>query len=582
MDRRNTAAAAIVAALVAGCGQIPLKPASTHINAADATRAEGQIPPPVQVAPVLPKPEPTARPETYSVVVNNVEVHDLLFALARDANVNVDIEPGITGKVTLNAIDQTLPQLLTRISRQVDMRYELRGQDLVVMRDTPYLHVYRVDYVNLSRDAKSVANLSTQVSGSAPSGASGGSSGSTAQNNSTSTITSDSANKFWDTLVANIKDILRETDKILPTSAAATASAPGAAPAVQGAQRAGAQAAPTGGVTFREAASVIANPEAGVLSIRATARQHARIQEFLDQVMASARRQVLIEVTVAEVQLNNQYQRGIDWSKLRTGSSGFNFSQSSAVTPAGIDTNAFVVGYALDNQKFTSAVKLLESFGDVRVLSSPKISVLNNQTAVLKVVDNLVYFTVQANTTSAANSPSQTTFTTTVNSVPVGFIMSVVPQISASDTVLLSVRPTISRKLTDVADPNPALANPCGVGVNNCNTPAIQSLIPVIQTREMESVLRVQSGQIAVLGGLMQDSVSNTEDTIPGINRIPGIGKFFEQRKDKNEKTELVIFLRSTVLNDPSVNGDFSDFRSLLPGENYFSKPNPTKPGSLD
>jgi MSHA biogenesis protein MshL len=104
----------------------------------------------------------------------------------------------------------------------------------------------------------------------------------------------------------------------------------------------------------------------------------------------------------------------------------------------------------------------------------------------------------------------------------------------------------------------------------------------VIQTREMESVLRVQSGQIAVLGGLMQDSVSNTEDTIPGINRIPGIGKFFEQRKDKNEKTELVIFLRSTVLNDPSVNGDFSDFRSLLPGENYFSKPNPTKPGSLD
>ena len=579
MNRRNTAASAIVAVLLAGCGQIPLKPASTHISAADAPSASGPIPPPVQIVPVLPKPEPTARPETYSVVVNNVEVHDLLFALARDAKVNVDIEPGITGKVTLNAIDQTLPQLLTRIGRQVDMRYELRGPDLVVMRDTPYLHVYRVDYINLTRDAKSVANLSTQVSGNAT--GTGGSSGNSGQNNSTATITSDSSNKFWDTLVANVKDILRETDKILPTSAATPAvqHAPAAAGQPQAAGTPAPSATP---VTFREAASVIANPEAGILSIRATSRQHARIQEFLDQVMASARRQVLIEATIAEVQLNNQYQRGIDWSKLRTGSSGFQFQQSSAGTPAGINSNAFIVGYALGNYNFTSAVKLLESFGSVRVLSSPKISVLNNQTAVLKVVDNLVYFTVQANTTAAANSPSQTTFTTTVNSVPVGFIMSVVPQISASDTVLLSVRPTISRKLTDVPDPNPALANPCGVGVNNCSTPSIQSLIPVIQTREMESVLRVQSGQIAVLGGLMQDAVSNIEDTVPGLNRVPGIGALFEQRKDTNQKTELVIFLRSTVLNDPSVGGDFRDFRSLLPGKDYLSKPNPAKPAALD
>ncbi|MGH8738807.1 MAG: pilus (MSHA type) biogenesis protein MshL [Burkholderiales bacterium] len=577
MNRRNIAASAIIAALLAGCGQIPLKPAPTHISAAEVPGAEGQIPPPVQVAPVLPAPEPTARPETYSVVVNNVDVHDLLFALARDAKVNVDIEPGITGKVTLNAIDQTLPQLLTRIGRQVDLRYELHGQDLVVMRDTPYLHVYRVDYVNLTRDAKSVANLSTQVSGSST--GAGGGTGSSGQNNSTATITSDSSNKFWDTLIANVKDILRETDKILPASTATPALQQ--APAAAGQQQAAKAAAPSAvPVAFREAASVIANPETGILSIRATSRQHARIQEFLDQVMASARRQVLIEATIAEVQLNNEYQRGIDWSKLRTGSSGFQFQQSSAGTPAGISTNAFIIGYALDNNRFTSAVKLLESFGSVRVLSSPKISVLNNQTAMLKVVDNLVYFTVQANTTTPTQGPVQTTFTTTVNSVPVGFIMSVVPQISAADAILLDVRPTISRHVSDVSDPNPALANPCGVGVNNCSTPSIPSLIPVIQTREMESVLRVQSGQIAVLGGLMQDQVNKTEDSIPGLNSIPGIGSIFEQRKDQNQKTELVIFLRATVINDPSVSGDFRDFRSLLPGKDYFTKPNPSRPAA--
>jgi general secretion pathway protein D len=575
-DLRKTAAAALFAALLAGCGQAPIKPASTHINAADSPRAEGEIPPPVRIAPVLPKPEPTARPETYSVVVNNVDVHDLLFALARDAKINVDIEPGLTGKVTLNAIDQTLPQLLTRISRQVDMRYELHGNDLVVMRDTPYLKVYRVDYVNLDRNATMKVAVSSQLTSGAGSTAAAATGGS--QTSSSSSLEMTSNNKFWETLVANIKDILRETDKVLPAGAAPAAQqSPTAAGQQKPAAGAATQTPAAAPVTFREAASVIANPEAGVLSIRATSRQHAKIQQFLDQVLANAKRQVLIEATVAEVQLSNQYQRGIDWSKLRTGSAGFEITQSSANTPASVNTNAFVVGYALGNYNFTSAVKLLESFGTVRVLSSPKISVLNNQAAVMRVTDDLVYFTLQPGTTTVSAAGGGTvvapaTFTTTPNVSPVGLIISVVPQISQSGAVLLDVRPTIRRKIGDVSDPNPALA-----------AAGVSSLVPVIQTREMESVLRVQSGQIAVLGGLMQDSVSNTEDTVPGLNRIPGIGSLFEQRKDTNEKTELVIFLRATVVNEPSVDGDFRSFRSLLPDKNYFSKPvNPSKPESLN
>ncbi len=566
---------------VAGCGQIPLKPGSSHLKP-EAPRAEGSIPAPVQVVPVLPVPKPAARPETYSVVVNEVRVHDLLFALARDAKLNVDIHPGVTGTVTLNAIDQTLPQLLNRIARQVDMRYEIDGPNLVIMRDTPFLRVYRIDYVNLARDAKSVSNLSTQVSGST-SGSSGGSSGS--QNNSTSVINSLSTHKFWETLTANVKDLLRETDRLLPAPSAqpapaapapAPAAAPGGGPSIVIAP-APAPAVPAG-PEFREAAAVIVNPETGIVSIRATGRQHEKIQEFLDQVMASAKRQVLIEVTVMEVQLNNQYQRGIDWSRVRMGASGITLRQASGATPAAINTNAFIIDAATAALGFTATIKLLESFGDVRVLSSPKISVINNQTAVLKVVDNLVYFTIQSNTTSTANVAT-TTFTTTVNSVPVGFIMSVVPQISENDSILLNLRPTISRKLTDAPDPNPALANPCGIPVpiGGCNIPAIANLIPVIQTREMESVLRVQSGQIAVLGGLMQDAVTNIEDMIPGVRNIPGLGALLAQRKDVNQKTELVIFLQPTVIRDASIDGDFRRFRDLIPGEDYFTRPNPSR-----
>jgi general secretion pathway protein D len=577
MTRGNAAALAAVVILVAACGQQPIKPAATHIRG-DEPRAEGTIPPPVQLTPVLPQPKPAARPETYSVVVNSVRAQELLFALARDARLNIDIHSDITGTVTLNAIDQTLPQLLQRIARQVDMRWEIEGNNLVVMRDTPFLRLYKVDYVNLARDARSVANVSTQVSGAAQPGAAAASAG--GLNNTTAVINSVSANKFWDTLVANVKEILQETDKVLPGAQAAVPVQSTTAPAQPAAPQAGAPAAPppVPAATFREAASVIANPETGVLNIRATSRQHEKVQEFLDQVLINAKRQVLIEATVAEVQLNNEYQRGIDWQRLRTnaasvgvpsfgtGNSGVEFAQNSAGTPAGINTNAFVFGGAIASLNFNFALKLLESFGDVRVLSSPKISVVNNQTAVLKVVDNLVYFTVQAQTTQNENS-TLTTFTTTLNSVPVGFILSLVPQISDSDQVLLNMRPTISRKIGDVADPNPSL-----------KAAGVTSLIPVIQTREMESVLRVQSGQVAVLGGLMQDASSRVEDTIPGVREIPLLGPLLEQRRDLNQKTELVIFLRPVVIRDPSLDSDYAAYRTLLPSGDFFTKPNPNRP----
>ncbi|MBS0336990.1 MAG: type II and III secretion system protein [Proteobacteria bacterium] len=589
MAFRNLAAGVVTTALLAGCSGLPsTRVQDAHIQAETTAPADGNIPPAVQIAPVLPKPKATSKPETYSVVVNNVRVQELLFALARDAKLNVDVHPGVTGNVTLNAIDQTLPQLLTRIARQVDMRYEVDGPNLIIMRDTPYLRIYRIDYLNITRTSTSQLGVSSQVSAAGSSGGSGGVG--TITNNSTSTVNNISNNRFWDTLVANVRDLLRESDKLIPGQPIAAASttppaqpgaappsAPPSAPPVSGLPPSGTPAT-TGSqsMEFREAASVISNPEAGILSIRATSRQHEKIQEFLDQVMTSVKRQVLIEATVAEVQLNNQYQRGIDWSKLRTGSAGFQFQQSSGATPAGVNTNSFVVGYAAANQNFSAALKLLESFGDVKVLSSPKISVLNNQPALLKVVDNLVFFTIQASTVSNTNAPAVTTFTTTLNSVPVGFVMSVTPQISESDTVLLNLRPTISRKIGDVADPNPSLSNPCGVGVQNCATPAIQSLIPVIQTREMESLLRVQSGQVAVLGGLIQDQITNIEDGIPGVNRT-ALGDLFRQRKDTATKTELVIFLRPVVIRDPSIEGDYHQFRNMVPDADYLRRPNPAK-----
>lgn len=544
---------------MAACGTQPLPPSANHIRAA-APRV-GAIPAPLAHSTIPLPPKPTVKAETYSVSVHNVPVQSLLFALARDAKLNVDVHPGITGVVTLNALDQTMPQLLARIGKQVDMRYEIDGPNLVVRPDTPFLRNYRVDYVNMARDSTSTSSIATQI---ATTGADGASAGGGGSNNSTSSVSNTSNNRFWQTLVQNIKDTLHETDKVFPERDAGPAAEP-----VAGAART--QAAPGAGrePSFREAASVIANPETGLIAVRATGRQHEKIQEFLDLVMASARRQVMIEATVIEVQLSDNYQQGINWSSLRTSATeGLSLSQGqvgtnplpSGVVP-GITPGVFVMSYlkpltSLGN--LTATIQLLESFGKVKVLSSPKISVLNNQTALLKVVDNKVYFTITATTEDPTiqGRPGRSTYTSELHTVPVGFVMSVTPQVAESDEVTLNVRPTISRIVGFVQDPNPALA------VAN-----VVSNVPVIQTREMESVLRVASGNIAVMGGLMQDTIDNLKDGVPLLSRLPGVGDAFAYRNEKTSKSELVIFIRPVVVRDASVQGDYRDFRSLLPDQ---------------
>ena len=276
--------------------------------------------------------------------------------------------------------------------------------------------------------------------------------------------------------------------------------------------------------------------------------------------MHSARRQVLIEATIAEVRLNSNYQQGIDWSRLM-GTKGISIRQAgSAGLPASSTGSMLILDYLNPTSKLgdlSASLSLLDSFGDVKVLSSPKLSVMNNQTAMLRVVDNLVYFTIKADTVSNQTTTT-TTFTTTAVTVPTGFTMSVTPQIDDSDTVLLNLRPSITRLLGYVNDPNPSLA-----------TAGVTSRIPQLQTREMESVLKIGNNQIAVMGGLMQDEINNLTDGIPLLDRIPVAGAAFRNRNDTKTKTELVIFLRPLVIKDASLDGDFAAFRSSLPTADF-------------
>jgi general secretion pathway protein D len=517
------------------------------------------------------------------------------------------------------------------MSKQIDMRWEMDGPNIAVMKDRPYLKTYIVDYVNVGRDATSTVGVQTQVVGPSVGGAQGTSGGGGSQNSSTLKIENTAKNRFWETLKLNINEILADEEKLInrqrsvrsfdqnadQTSSnevfargtgSASSSIGGGSSAVsvagQGNQVSGqgnqlgqgavsgrgnqfvqgsgaAQQSVSAGSTattgdVREAATVIMNPETGTISVRASSRFHEKIGQFIETVAGAAKRQVLIEVTVVEVVLDDGYQSGVDWSSIGLQGLGYSIRQTltrSNPTPTGttLGDNSFSIAYANPNAaaggSISSTLKLLSSFGSTKVLSSPRTTTLNNQTAVMKVVENKVYFTVSVTpatrneTTGVTTSPA--TYTTTPNIVPEGFVMSVTPQIAENDVVNLSIRPTITRIVDYINDPNPDL---------RAGTP---NRIPQVQTREFETMLRIPSGQTAVLGGLMQDSFVAKRDGLPGLSRIPIFGDAVSYRNDAGRKSELVVFIRPIVIKDASLETDLSEYKRYLPDGRFFKEAEP-------
>jgi len=551
--------------LLTGCAPQPMQPSSGHLHKQSEAPPvpPAKIPPPVLNAPYVPPPSAkTPKTELFTVVVDQVPAKELLFALARDAKLNVDIDPRIKGVVSMNAIDQTLPQLLDRIAKQLDLRYELKNNQLTISLDLPYVQTYKVDYINMTRDSESKVSVSTQVlnsnnigSSNSKSNNTGGSSGSSSSdNNSQTLITDTSKNRFWETLEKNVHAILTAEEKITTTRRK---------------QLRDLKTEEGKGINIEEEKeektidnNVMINPESGMISVRATARQHAEIKIFLDKVSSSVQRQVLIEATIIEVTLNDQYQSGINWQRLGGKFNIIqNLSQMSTGTPP-----FYGVSYADKNSEIgdvSAAIKLLESFGNTKVLSSPKIMALNNQPAILKVVDNIIYFTLTAQPliipsgTTAGITNTYYPTTTEVKTVPEGLIMNITPQISADDNVILNVRPTISRIIGYKNDPSPDLAR---AGVVN--------QVPIVQIREIESLLKIRSGNVAMIGGLMQNTAKQGTDGIPVVSKLPMVGDLFSQRDDQYKKSELVIFLRPVVIKDAAINGDFQNYRQYLPDLN--------------
>ena len=499
-----------VSLLCGGCiGARTVEQSTGHLE--DRAEPVERVPPAVvRPPPKLEPPEPLPPVETYTVVAKDVPVADLLFSLARDAGLDLDMQIESTTSITLNAVEQPLSNILERIASQASLRYTLSGNNLLVEADAPYWYNYRVDYVNVVRASASEVGVATQIStaggtvGEDQNAQAGGEQG----NLSRTTVKNTSDNDFWTTLSAGLTSII--TDR--------------------------------SGEALPEAANpIIINPMAGVVTVFASQSDHAEVQSYIDTVVANSKRQVLIEMTIVEVALSDRYQAGVDWQRLAA-SEGLSYE--SDLLGGNLTAAPFVrLGYedvASDGDSVSATVRLLQQFGDTKVLSSPKIMALNNQTALLKVVNEEVYFTIELDIRDAtADIPERRTFTSEIHTIPVGLVMSVTPQISSNGYVSLNIRPTISRVTGFAIDPAPRLANS---GFDN--------LIPEIQVREIESLLQVLDGNTIVLGGLMQNEAIRTVDGVPGLSKLPKIGGLFSNTKDELVKTELVIFLRPTIISN--------------------------------
>lgn len=520
-------------------------------------------PPIPDVAQVLAAPRPPKVANTKLVtlaVTDDVPLRDVLLELGRLANVDIEVGPGLdTTGINLRATDRPFNEVIERIATLGHLRYKTTGSSIRVEKDLPYIKNYSLDFLNLVRSSTSTYQISTSILGNssssgsnsggssnnATSSASGGGSGVTPTSVGTtgtqSNISGNSDSDMWSGLEASLNEIIAYDPNPSTTN---TPGSNGTSSTLAGAKSG------TGAVgTGLNGGSIVINRQAGVLSANATEAQHEMIAHFLAMMTRNSAAQVLIEAKIVEVQLTDQFAAGVDWNKILNKTIG-SYQQIGSYAPDtltdAISANGPTVGagtgsvaFGIDGSNLNVVLRAAQEFGTTRTLSSPRLSATNNQQAVLTFARNEVFFncTTTPGSTVVSNGssiPQAASTNCTPNAVPIGIILNILPAINLDkQEVVLNVRPTLTRVVATTPDP----------------TPGVTNTYPVVEVRELDSVMRVTSGGIMVIGGLMEDITRNTSGMVPGVGEVPIFGDLFKSRSEDSSKRELIIFIKATIVN---------------------------------
>jgi general secretion pathway protein D len=524
---------------------------------------EGSQPPEFQ--PVLATPQELRLPQPLvTVKVNStIGLRDLIYQLAEQVGVDVEIDPQIHGSIIFTAQNRPFDEVVQRICDMANLRYSYTNNVLNVKIDRPYLKTYPVGFLNVKRSGDSKIAVTSSSSGG----------------NAANKIDPD----LWKELNDGLKQVLLASDynatnslatmadpvpqpvnpapPPAPVSADPNNPAPPPAPGSPQVAPMPAAATPQLNITSPPGEPFQANPastfaisqETGNVTVWTTDRQQKLVKKFLDEFSRRVTTQVLIEAKVLSVQLQDEFASGVDWSKVGGGASknpqggDIDFLPAPATATAAAGIFNVKLSHLLGTD-FALTIQALQQFGTVRTLSSPRVTVMNNEPAIVNVTQDNVYFNFTASVTPAsATSAATIAINSSQKNAPDGIILVVIPTANPdTGQITMAVRPTVSNVLKFITDPTIGLT----LAVNGVTAPAglTNNQIPELSVQEIDSQLTMQSGEMMALGGLMKDSNTVTQNNVPIAGELPFIGALFRNHADNVVKTELVILIKANVI----------------------------------
>ena len=457
--------------------------------------------------------------------------------LANEFGLQYQIDPGVRGTVNTTLRNTTLTEALNSIMPQGGaMQYEIRDGVLRVGPARIETRIFSLDYVALSRIGTASTVIQRRLGGGGIGGAGNtgavGAAGAGAAGlgggiagglgGGADVISAVSVSDVWEDIRVAV-DALVFDGQPEGTAGAAQQAVPGA----------GGLSGMGGGRPYSrngpDGRRVIINPIAGTITVSARADRLAQVDLFIRTFEASIQRQVLIEAKIVEVNLDRSFEFGIDWNVVAANGTGVRFSPGGTRIGSNVEFTL-----QAGSTQLSAVLTALSSQGDVRVLSSPRVSALNNQRAVFNVTTGEIVFNLDRQPIIGPNG-TVTGFTSTVTptQVNVGIVLDVLPQIGANNTVTMNIRPVV----TSVAR-TATFTSPDGT--------LLQA--PVIDTRESDTMARLRGGETIVIGGLMQNRRETIKSGVPVLRSIPLLGRLFTRHVEIERKAELVIFLTPTII----------------------------------